>query len=115
MAFVKAGHRYYYNNTSGAVYPWSPDLEKVKGLTLFHAPRDGEFDTSMTLAGEAPQEVPAAPKRAPVKKAPAKTVRYIGAEAPPVPGESHTVEVPTASGSATIPAVNLTSSDLIDE
>ena len=109
MAFVKAGHRYYYNNMSGAVYPWSPDLEKVKGLTLFKAPRDGEFDTSMMLAGEAAEEVPVTKTKAPR----AKTVKY-KAE---VPQESpaNSVEVPTASGSATIPAVNLTPSDLGDE
>lgn len=108
MAFVKAGHRYYYNNTSGAVYPWSPDLEKVKGLTLFKAPRDGEFDTGMMLA-DAAEEVPAVKAKAPR----AKTVKY-KAEVPQEPS-ANSVEVPTASGSATIPAVNLTPSDLGDE
>jgi hypothetical protein len=109
MAFVKAGHRYYYNNTSGAVYPWSPDLEKVKGLTLFLAPRDGEFDIGMMLAGEPVKEAPAAkPKASRVKP-----VKY-RAEEPQIP-PANSVEVPTASGSATIPAVNLTSSDFDDE
>lgn len=109
MAFVKAGHRYYYNNTSGAVYPWSPDLEKIKGLTMFTAPRDGEFDTGMMLAGEATEEAPVAKTKA----SRAKTVKY-KAEVPQGP-PANSVEVPTASGSATIPAVNLTPSDLGDE
>ena len=107
MAFVKAGHRYYYNNTSGALYPWSPDLEKVKGLTMFTAPRDGEFEAAMLQAGETAEEAPVAPKRGLVKTPPLKTVKYV---APAV----DTVEVPVASGSATVPAVNLTSSDVPD-
>lgn len=113
MSFVKAGHRYYYNNTSGAVYPWSPDLEKVKGLTLFKAPRDGEFEVGMTMTSVAAEEEPVVPKRAPVKKAPLKTVKYVAAE--PAEPQGNTVEVPTASGSVTIPAVNLTASDQTDE
>jgi hypothetical protein len=110
MAVVKAGHRYYYNNAYGALYPWSPDLEKVKGLTLFTAPRDGEFNTSMLLVGEAAPEAPVAK----AKPARAKTVKYVAAEAPPAPTQGNTVEVPTASGSATIPAVNLTASEQSD-
>ena len=111
MAVVKAGHRYFHNNTSGVVYPWAPDLEAVKGLTLFTAQRDGEFDKDMLTKKEVEAEPEAPPAKA--KSPRIKTVKYV-AEVPVAPAVN-TVEVPTASGTATIPAVNLTPSDLADE
>jgi hypothetical protein len=108
MAFVKAGYRYYYNNTSGVLYPWSPDLEKVKGLTMFTAQYDGEFDTN-TMSAKAVEEAPVTKVKAPRTK----TVKY-KAEVPQEPSANN-IEVPTASGPAMIPAVNLTPSDLGDE
>jgi hypothetical protein len=69
MSLVKAGSAYYYNNSTGAVYPWSPDLDKVKGLTQFTPTKDGPFDISMTLANE---PAPAAPPKAQPAKTPAQ-------------------------------------------
>ena len=104
MALVKAGARYFYNDATGVIYPWSPDLEKIKGLTLFTPRTSGEFNTGMMLAGDEP------PAEAPKVKTTkvTKTVRY-KAEAPIAPAVD-TVEVPTASGSSRIPAVHLTPS-----
>jgi hypothetical protein len=51
--FVKKGSRYFYNPTQKAVYPYSADLEKIKGLISFTAPASGEFTVAMTLAGSA--------------------------------------------------------------
>lgn len=65
MSLVKAGNRYFYNNSTGAVYPWSPDLEKVKGLLQFTPTTDGPFDIAMTLAGDPAPAVP--PKASPAK------------------------------------------------
>jgi hypothetical protein len=112
MAFVKAGHRYYYNNLTGALYPWSPDLETVKGLTLFTARKDGMFELSMMQPGEKEQPLKPGPKAKPK----AKTVKYVGTEDPlkEVPS-AETATVPTNSGPRTIPAVKLTSSDLDEE
>ena len=56
MALVKKGARYFFNPTQNAVYPYSADLEKIKGLIPFTAPASGEFTISMTLAGSASGE-----------------------------------------------------------
>ena len=50
QATVKKGDRYFYNTKNAAVYPWAPDLVRVKGLIPFVAPEDGAFNIGMTLA-----------------------------------------------------------------
>jgi phage-related minor tail protein len=56
MALVKKGARYFFNPTQNAVYPYSADLEKIKGLIPFTASTTGEFNIGMTLAGAASGE-----------------------------------------------------------
>ena len=134
MSLVKAGQRYFYNNATGAVYPWSPDLDKVKGLLAFTSPADGPFDISMTLAGEkAPVAPPkAVPARTPAQQAAldarAKAARdqqaadaaealaaKEAADAEAAITASATANVPVAGKVATVPAVKMTPTDFAGE
>lgn len=137
MSLVKAGQRYYYNNLTGAVYPWSPDLEKVKGLLQFTPQKDGPFDIGMTLAHEPAPETPpkaipaktpaqqaAAEKRAKAQadqaaadlaEAQAKQEALDAAVAEATADAANIATVPVGDKQATVPAVKMTPTDFAGE